>query len=198
MVIVNEAHPCRAEENGARGYDEVRTPILYDVELWRESGHWEKFTATHVHHRRRGRQMGLKTMNCPGHIQILQSQRRLVPRLPVRTPRPAVPTATRASGVLHGSPTRGEFTQDDAHIFCSEEERGGRYSDCLEPRSPTSTRYRARAALELLNQPREGGLGTDKQWDTPSGAGQRDAPARDGVRDRGGEGHVHGPKIDCT
>ena len=68
------------EQNSARGYQEVHTPILYDVELWKQSGHWDKYRDHMYFTDVEGRQMGLKPMNCPAHIQIYNVAPALAPR----------------------------------------------------------------------------------------------------------------------
>ena len=122
MVIWNGLTRLWRAENRARGYREVQTPILYDVELWKQSGHWDKyrdhmyFTEVDEH------PMGLKPMNCPAHIQIYKEERRSYKDLPIRYSEAGLVHRHEPSGVLHGLLRVRHITQDDAHIFCAEEE----------------------------------------------------------------------------
>jgi threonyl-tRNA synthetase len=132
MVLFNELTRLVREENARRGYDEVRTPILYDVELWRESGHWDKYRDNMYFTDVEGRQMVLKPMNCPAHIQIYRNQRRSYRDLPVRYSEAGLVHRHEASGVLHGLLRVRAFTQDDAHIFCTEEQIEDEVLGCLD------------------------------------------------------------------
>ncbi|HEV2075080.1 MAG TPA: threonine--tRNA ligase, partial [Thermoleophilaceae bacterium] len=108
-------------ENERRGYREVRTPILYDVDLWKRSGHWDKFRDHMYFTELEGREMGLKPMNCPAHIQLYRSERRSYRDLPIRFSEAGLVHRHEPSGTLHGLLRVRHITQDDAHIFCAPE-----------------------------------------------------------------------------
>ncbi len=122
MTIWNALTELWRAENLARGYLEVKTPILYDVELWKQSGHWDKYKDNMYFTDVEGRPMGLKPMNCPAHIQIYADERRSYRDLPVRYSEAGLVHRHEASGVLHGLLRVRHITQDDAHIFCTEEQ----------------------------------------------------------------------------
>ena len=122
MTIWNALTELWRTENLARGYREVKTPILYDVELWRQSGHWDKFRENMYFTDVEGRPMGLKPMNCPAHIQIYSDERRSYRDLPVRYSEAGLVHRHEPSGVLHGLLRVRHITQDDAHIFCTDEQ----------------------------------------------------------------------------
>ena len=84
MVVWNALTELWREENRARGYEEVKTPILFDVELFKQSGHWEKYRENMYFTEVEERPMGLKPMNCPAHIQIYKDARHSYRELPVR------------------------------------------------------------------------------------------------------------------
>src|SRR5437763_376036 len=86
MAIWNELTTLWRDENARRGYREVRTPILYDIELWKQSGHWDTYRDNMYVTEVEERQMGLKPMNCPAHIQIYKSDRRSYRDPPTRPP----------------------------------------------------------------------------------------------------------------
>src|ERR671932_1919921 len=132
MVIWNELTSLWREENARRGYREVKTPILYDVELWRQSGHWDKYRDNMYFTDVEGREMGLKPMNCPAHIQIYKADRRSYRDLPIRYAEAGHVHRHEASGVLHGLLRVRSFVQDDAHIFCTEEQIEEEVQRCLD------------------------------------------------------------------
>src|SRR5215208_1139401 len=132
MVLFNELTRLVREENARRGYEEVKTPILTDVSLWRQSGHWDKYRDNMYFTEVEGRQMGLKPMNCPAHIQIYKADRHSYRDLPVRYSEAGLVHRREASGVLHGLLRVRAFTQDDAHIFCSEEQIEDEVLGCLD------------------------------------------------------------------
>jgi threonyl-tRNA synthetase len=196
MVLFNELTRLVREENAKRGYDEVRTPILYDVELWRESGHWDKYRDNMYFTDVEGRQMGLKPMNCPAHIQIYSNQRRSYRDLPVRYSEAGLVHRHEASGVLHGLLRVRAFTQDDAHIFCTEEQIEEEVLGCLDLGFHLYDVFGLEPRLELSTRP-EQRLGTDAQWN------HAETALANAMRRRGlefeigaGEGTFYGPKID--
>src|SRR3954469_10036417 len=109
-------------ENARRGYKEVKTPILTDVELWKQSGHWDKYRDHMYFTDVEGRAMGLKPMTCPAHIQIYKDERRSYRDLPIRYSEQGLVHRHEPSGALHGLLRVRHITQDDAHIFCSEDQ----------------------------------------------------------------------------
>jgi threonyl-tRNA synthetase len=196
MVLFNELTRLVREENARRGYDEVRTPLLYDVELWRESGHWDKYRDNMYFTDVEGRQMGLKPMNCPAHVQIYKNARRSYRDLPVRYSEAGLVHRHEASGVLHGLLRVRAFTQDDAHIFCTEKQIEDEVLGCLDLGFHLYEIFGLDPRLELSTRP-EQRLGTDAQWDHAEEA-LANAMRRRGLEfDIGeGEGTFYGPKID--
>ena len=160
MPIWNELTGLWRDENERRGYKEVRTPILYDVELWKQSGHWDKYRDHMYFTDVEERAMGLKPMNCPAHIQIYKEERRSYRDLPIRYSEAGLVHRHEPSGVLHGLLRVRHITQDDAHIFCTDEQVEQEVVECLrfgfdmyelfgfEPRLELSTRPPHRFGLE--------------------------------------------------
>jgi threonyl-tRNA synthetase len=195
-VIWNALSELWREQNVARGYQEVRTPILYDVELWKQSGHWEKYREhmyfTEVEHR----EMGLKPMNCPGHIQLYNVSRRSHRDLPIRFAEQGLVHRHEPSGTLHGLLRVRHITQDDAHIFCSEDQIESEVIGCLDFAFFLYELFGFMPRLELSTRP-PNRIGTDEMWDQAEGALAR------ALEHRGleyevneGDGAFYGPKID--
>src|SRR5918998_1102999 len=122
MVVLNELTDLWRRENAARGYREVRTPILYDAELFKMSGHWDVYRDNMYFTEVEERIMGLKPMNCPAHIQLYKDARHSYRDLPIRYSEAGLVHRHEPSGTLHGLLRVRHITQDDAHIFCSEEQ----------------------------------------------------------------------------
>jgi threonyl-tRNA synthetase len=196
MVLFNELTRLVREENARRGYEEVKTPILTDVSLWRQSGHWDKFRDNMYFTEVEGRQMGLKPMNCPAHIQIYKADRHSYRDLPVRYSEAGLVHRHEASGVLHGLLRVRAFTQDDAHIFCSEEQIEEEVLGCLELGFDLYDHFDLQPRLELSTRP-EQRLGDDATWDHAEEA-LANAMRRHGLEYEVGEGEgtFYGPKID--
>jgi threonyl-tRNA synthetase len=196
MVLFNELLRLVREENARRGYEEVKTPILTDVSLWRQSGHWDKFRDNMYFTEVEGRQMGLKPMNCPAHIQIYKADRHSYRDLPVRYSEAGLVHRHEASGVLHGLLRVRAFTQDDAHIFCSEEQIEEEVLGCLELGFDLYDHFDLQPRLELSTRP-EQRLGDDATWDHAEEA-LANAMRRHGLEYEVGEGEgtFYGPKID--
>ena len=150
------------QENVGRGYDEVRTPILYDVDLWKQSGHWDTYRDNMYFTEVENRQMGLKPMNCPAHIQIYKSDRRSYRDLPIRYAEAGLVHRHEPSGTLHGLLRVRHITQDDGHIFCTEDQVKDEVKACLAFGFFIYDVFGFEPRLELSTRPGEaGGLGRD-------------------------------------
>jgi threonyl-tRNA synthetase len=107
----------------AAGYEEVKTPLLYDRVLWEDSGHWEKFREhMFTADTEDDRTLAVKPMNCPGHVQIFRQGIKSYRDLPLRMAEFGSCHRYEPSGALHGLMRVRAFTQDDAHIFCTEDQ----------------------------------------------------------------------------
>ncbi len=196
MAIWNALSQLWREENRARGYQEVRTPILYDVELWKQSGHWDKYKDNMYFTEVEGRPMGLKPMNCPAHIQIYGSTRRSYRDLPIRFSEQGLVHRHEPSGTLHGLMRVRHITQDDAHIFCTEEQVEDEVLGCLDFGSFLYDLFGFEPRLELSTRP-DNRIGSEEMWDRAEGA-LRGALDRRGLAYdiNEGDGAFYGPKID--
>jgi threonyl-tRNA synthetase len=196
MVIWNELTALWREENAARGYREVKTPILFDVELFKTSGHWDVYREHMYFTEVEERTMGLKPMNCPGHIQLYKDERRSYRELPIRFSEQGLVHRHEPSGTLHGLLRVRHITQDDAHIFCSEEQVPAEVNRCLDFGYAIYDRFGFVPRIELSTRP-EKRIGSEGMWDRAEAAliaalGQRGADYEIAE----GDGAFYGPKVD--
>jgi threonyl-tRNA synthetase len=196
MAVWNALTGLWREQNAARGYHEVKTPILYDVELWKQSGHWDKYRNHMYFTDVEGRPMGLKPMNCPAHIQLYAAERRSYRDLPIRYSEAGLVHRHEPSGTLHGLMRVRHITQDDAHIFCTEEQIQDEVIACLDFGFYLYDVFGFHPQLELSTRP-EQRIGSDEMWD------RAEAALASALEVRGlehavneGDGAFYGPKID--
>ena len=181
----------------AAGYVEVNTPLLMDKVLWEKSGHWEKFRDAMFTSESEERILAVKPMNCPGHVQIFNQGIKSYRDLPLRIAEFGCCHRNEPSGALHGLMRVRAFVQDDAHIFCTEEQIKSEtkafiellqsiYKDlgCTEIHVKFSDRPPVRA-------------GSDETWDRAETA-LRDATDAAGLAWtlNPGEGAFYGPKLE--
>ncbi len=196
MVIWNVLEDLRRRENARRGYHEVRTPQLYDADLWRTSGHWDKYREHMFTVEVEGRPFGLKPMNCPGHCALYRMLPRSYRELPFRVAEAGNLHRNELSGVLHGLLRVRHFVQDDAHIFCTEEQVEDEVLGCLDYAFFLYDLFGFEMRVELSTRP-ENRLGTDEEWDRAEAA-LANALRRQGLEYQvnEGDGAFYGPKID--
>ncbi len=196
MLIWNVLEDLRRNENRARGYVEVRTPQVYDSELWVTSGHWEKYREHMFTFESENRQFGLKPMNCPGHAALYADGQYSYRELPLRMAEAGVLHRNELSGALHGLLRVRMFSQDDAHIFCAPEQIEGEVLGCLDFGYAMYDRLGLEIKVELSTRP-ENKLGTDEEWDVAESA-LAEALAKKGLAYvvNEGDGAFYGPKID--
>ncbi|MGH3022263.1 MAG: threonine--tRNA ligase [Gaiellaceae bacterium] len=196
MVVWNVLEDLRRRENVRRGYEEVRTPQLYDSDLWRTSGHWEKFREHMFQLQIEGRDYGLKPMNCPGHCLLFSLAPHSYRELPLRIAEAGNLHRNELSGVLHGLLRVRHFVQDDAHIFCTLEQVQDELLACLDYAYYLYDLFELDIRVELSLRP-EDKLGTDEEWDLAEEE-LRKALAAKGLDyvESEGEGSFYGPKID--
>jgi threonyl-tRNA synthetase len=179
-----------------RGYSEVKTPLIFDSELWKTSGHWGKYRENMFTLSVEDREMAVKPMNCPGHCQLFSSTRHSYRDLPLRYAEPGLLHRNEASGVLHGLLRVRHFAQDDGHIFCTEEQVQDEVRGCLEMAFATYALFDFDVRLELSTRP-ENRIGDDELWD------RAELKLTQALEEIGlyyelnpGDGAFYGPKID--
>jgi threonyl-tRNA synthetase len=179
-----------------RGYTEVKTPQLYDSSLWKISGHWDKYRENMFVTESEDRTQALKPMNCPGHCQLYSLRPHSYRELPVRYSEPGLLHRNEPSGVLHGLLRVRHFAQDDAHIFCTEEQIQDEVAGCLEFAFATYKIFGLDVRLELSTRP-EQRIGSDELWDHSETALMRALDSQALAYDLNeGDGAFYGPKID--
>jgi threonyl-tRNA synthetase len=198
MVIWNELEDLRRRENAKRGYLEVKTPILYDIDTYITSGHYENYKENmfFVQGREDEKPLALKPMNCPGHMLLFGSQLRSYRDLPLRYAESSTLHRDERGGTLHGLLRVKHITQDDAHVFVSEEQIQDEIDAMIAFASDLYELFGLAPRAELSTRP-EQRLGTDQQWD------QAEAALEQALRRHEmeyvvspGEGTFYGPKID--
>jgi threonyl-tRNA synthetase len=196
MVIWNELTQLWRELNRDRGYREVRTPIIFSVDVWKRSGHWDQYRENMFFTQKDDRQLGVKPMNCPGHIEVYQSARRSYRDLPMRLAEQGLVHRDEPSGALHGLLRVIHITQDDAHIFCTEDQVQAEVIGCLELARHIYGIFDLPVRLELSTRP-EKRIGDDALWDRAEAALEGAlAQAGEEYELNAGDGAFYGPKID--
>ena len=196
-TIYNSLLALSREMGADRGYTEVKTPQIFDSELWKTSGHWGKYRENMFLTETEDRQYGVKPMNCPGHAHLFSTQHWSYKDLPVRYSEPGGLHRNELSGTLHGLLRVRHFTQDDAHIFCTPEQVQEEVAGCLEFIFATYAIFGFDdVKVELSTRP-DNRIGTDEEWDWAEGA------LTAALESRGleysinpGDGAFYGPKID--
>ncbi len=194
--VFNSLVALSREMGGTRGYTEVKTPQLYDSSLFKTSGHWEKYQEHMFITENSDTPMGLKPMNCPGHAQLYAMQPHSYRDLPVRYSEPGLLHRNEPSGTLHGLLRTRSFAQDDAHIFCTEDQIQDEVAACLEFAFSTYEIFGFDVRLELSTRP-EQRLGSDELWDRSERALMRALDSQGlSYELNPGDGAFYGAKID--
>jgi threonyl-tRNA synthetase len=196
MAVWNVLEDLRRSENRARGYREVRTPQIYDKELWVTSGHWEKYREHMFTFESENREFGLKPMNCPGHCQVYTARAISYRELPLRLAEAGVLHRDELTGALHGLLRVRMFSTDDGHIFCTPAQIEDEVLGCLEFAYAIYDKLGVETKVELSTRP-DNKIGTDEEWDVAEDA-LADALNRAGLAYsiNAGDGAFYGPKID--
>jgi threonyl-tRNA synthetase len=194
--IWNELTKLWRKTNVERGYQEVRTPILYDVDLWKQSGHWHVYRDHMYFTDVEDRPMGLKPMNCPAHVQIYKRDLRSYRDLPIRYAEQGLVHRHEPSGTLHGLLRVRHITQDDAHVFCREDQIEEEVVRCLDFGFFIYDQFGLEPRLELSTRP-EKRVGSEEMWDKAEAALQQALENQGLEYDLNeGDGAFYGPKID--
>ena len=198
MVVWNELEDLRRRENAKRGYVEVKTPLLYDIDTYITSGHYENYQENmfFVQGHEDEKPLALKPMNCPGHMLLFGERRRSYRELPLRYAESSTLHRDERGGTLHGLLRVKHITQDDAHVFVTEEQIQDEIHGMVEYVRYLYDLFGLTPKAELSTRP-EKRLGTDEQWDRAEGA-LEEALKRHGMEYTisPGEGTFYGPKID--
>jgi threonyl-tRNA synthetase len=195
-IVWEELNRIRKRENEKRGYVEVRTPILYDEHTFLTSGHVPKYEELMFLFDANDQRMGMKAMNCPGHMLLFGSRLRSYRDLPMRFAEAAPLHRNELAGALHGLLRARLFVQDDAHVFCEEHHIQDEIHGMIDYARFLYGLFDMGARAELATRP-DNKLGSDETWDRAEDA-LRTALERHEIpyTVAEGEGAFYGPKID--
>ncbi len=180
-----------------RGYEEIKTPQVMDVELWHRSGHWDNYRENMYFTEWGEREYAIRPMNCPGACLVFGSERHSYRELPLRVAEFGQVSRAEREGVLHGLLRVRAFTQDDAHVYCTEEQIAAEVADICEAIDELYSRFGFEdVKVELSTRP-EKSIGSAEQWE------RAEAALREALESQGreyqlnpGDGAFYGPKID--
>ena len=196
MAIWRELEKIRQRENEKRGYLEVKTPLIYDEETFFTSGHFPTYEDLMFKLEVDEHRWAMKSMNCPGHMLLFGSRPRSYRELPLRFAEPAPLHRNELTGTLHGLLRVRHVTQDDAHIFCTEEQIQDEIAGVVDYARYLYELFGLKASAELSTRP-DKKIGTDEQWDLTEAALEEALKVNQIPYDIAqGEGAFYGPKID--
>ena len=180
-------------------YQEVKGPFMMDRVLWERSGHWEKYAQAMFTPQSENREYAIKPMNCPGHVQIFNQGLKSYRDLPLRMAEFGSCHRNEPSGSLHGLMRVRGFTQDDAHIFCTEEQIMEEVSGCIRMVYDVYGTFGFENIVVKLSTRPEQRIGSDEMWDRAEKA-LAEALELNGLKYdlQPGEGAFYGPKIEFT
>jgi len=180
-------------------YQEVRTPTIMDKTLWEKSGHWQNYRDNMFVTKSENRDYAVKPMNCPGHVQIFNSSLHSYRDLPLRLAEFGSCHRNEPSGSLHGLMRVRGFTQDDAHIFCTEEQVEAEVADFIKMLYKAYGDFGFNDVLVKLSTRPEKRIGSDEDWDRAETSLANALKLNNlDFEYQPGEGAFYGPKIEFT
>ncbi len=195
QVVENEIRSVMREHD----YQEIRTPQIVDRSLWEKSGHWDKFHDEMFTTSTENRDYAIKPMNCPCHIQVFRQTLHSYRDLPLRLAEFGSCHRNEPSGTLHGLMRLRNFVQDDAHIFCTEDQIQSEVGDFIDLVFEVYRRFGFEDVILFLSDRPERRVGTEAQWD------KAEAALHEALQGKGidyglnpGEGAFYGPKIEFS
>jgi len=196
MALRNELESFWRQAHQKAGYQEIRTPIILNQELWERSGHWDHYKDNMYFTKIDGQDFAVKPMNCPGGILVYKQSLHSYRELPLRTCEMGLVHRHEMSGVLHGLMRVRAFTQDDAHIFMLPEQVIDEIKGVMALVDLFYKQFGFSYHVELSTQP-EKSMGTKEAWDIATDA-LKTALAENNMEYKinEGDGAFYGPKID--
>ena len=197
--IYNTIESYMREQQRRHGYQEIRTPQVVDMSLWEKSGHADKFGDDMFTLSSEERQFAVKPMNCPCHVQVFNQGLRSYRDLPLRLAEFGSCHRNEPSGSLHGIMRVRGFVQDDAHIFCSEEQIQAEVSDFIDFLHEVYADFGFTEVIYRLSTRPEQRVGSDESWDKAEAALAQALDAQNlPWEELPGEGAFYGPKIEFS
>jgi threonyl-tRNA synthetase len=198
-TIYNEVEQYIRQTLRQNGYEEVNTPQMVDRVLWEKSGHWDKFREEMFTTHSENRDYAVKPMNCPCHIQIYNQGLKSYRDLPLRMSEFGSCHRNEPSGTLHGLMRLRNFTQDDAHIFCTEDQIQEEVSAFIDLLYQVYADFGFTDIIVKLSTRPEQRVGSDEVWDKAELALELALNAKELEWDlQPGEGAFYGPKIEFS
>ena len=196
MELRNKLEEIWRKEHKKSGYQEIKTPIMLDKELWEISGHWFNYRENMYTSEIDGKEYAIKPMNCPGSIISYKNNLHSYKDLPLKYCEMGLVHRHEFSGALHGLFRVRAFTQDDAHVFCMKEQIEDQIIEIINLYDKFYTLFGFEYGIELSTKP-EKAIGSDEAWEQAESALKR-ALDRKGITYKlnPGDGAVYGPKID--
>jgi len=193
-------HLIEAEVQGQlhkRGYREIATPQVLDEELWHRSGHWDNYRDDMYFMQSDEKRLALRPMNCPGACLVFDAERHSYRELPLRLAEFGRVSRNEREGVLHGLLRVRAFTQDDAHVYCTEEQIADEVADICAAIDELYARFGFEdVRVELSTRP-EKSMGSEEQWEKAEAALTEALDRQDREYELNpGDGAFYGPKID--
>lgn len=196
MILWNTLIDFWRKEHRKRGYQEIKTPIILNEELWKRSGHWDHYKSNMYFTEIDGEGYAIKPMNCPGGILVYKSQVRSYRELPLRMAELGLVHRHELSGVLHGLMRVRSFTQDDAHLYVMPSQIEEEILGVIDLADYVYKIFGFDYHVELSTRP-ENSMGPDELWEKATSA-LRNALEKKGFdyKVNEGDGAFYGPKID--
>jgi threonyl-tRNA synthetase len=196
LIIYNELIKFWREEHKKSGYLEISTPQILDKKLWQISGHWEKYKENIFLTKYEGRDFAVKPMNCPGGMLVYKNKPKSYKELPLRVGELGIVHRQELSGVLAGLFRVIKFTQDDAHIFCTEEQLEKEITGVMQLIDKFYKKFGFEYHVELSTRP-EKRIGSDEIWDKAEKILETVIKKnKKEYKVNKGDGAFYGPKID--
>ncbi|MEI6058752.1 MAG: threonine--tRNA ligase, partial [archaeon] len=195
-TIYNELINFWRDEHRKVGYEEISTPQILDKKLWQISGHWEKYKDNIFLTGYEGREFAVKPMNCPGGMLVFKNSPKSYKDLPLKMSELGTVHRQELSGVLAGLFRVIKFTQDDAHIFCTEEQLESEIGGVMDLVEVIYSKFGFEYAIELSTRP-EKRIGDERLWDKAEKILESVLKKRKvKFKLNKGDGAFYGPKID--
>ena len=196
MELRNKLEEIWRKEHKKAGYQEIKTPIMLDKELWEISGHWFNYRENMYTSEIDGKEYAIKPMNCPGSIIAYKNNMHSYKDLPLKYGEMGLVHRHEFSGALHGLFRVRAFTQDDAHVFCMKDQIEDQIIEIIDLYDKFYTLFGFEYAIELSTKP-EKAIGSDEVWEQAEDA-LKNALERKGIdyKLNPGDGAFYGPKID--
>ena len=196
LIIRNKLIEFLTYEQKIRGYQEIRTPTILSKKLWLISGHWEKYKENIFLTDYEKREFAVKPMNCPGGILIYKAEPKSYKDLPLKISELGTVHRQELSGVLGGLFRVIQFTQDDAHIYCTETQLVKELINVIDLVEKIYTVFGFKYRVELSTRP-EKRIGSDKMWDKAEATLEKTLKQKKiKFKINKGDGAFYGPKID--